>query len=61
MKLPVSATFGDKEVTIDDESRQKCEVWTRVMGYYRPIENWNPGKRGEHKERKWFKIPEGAR
>lgn len=40
---------------IDNSERQKCEVWTRVMGYYRPIENYNLGKRSEYRERKCFK------
>lgn len=31
---------------------EKCEVWTRVMGYYRPIENFNLGKKSEQKMRK---------
>lgn len=28
-----------------------CEVWTRVMGYHRPVSSFNVGKRGEHAER----------
>lgn len=36
------------------EERTKCEVWTRVMGYHRPVENFNLGKQGEHEERKMF-------
>lgn len=34
--------------------RTKCMVFTRVMGYYRPIESFNIGKKGEHKERVYF-------
>lgn len=30
-------------------------VWTRVMGYHRPVASFNLGKKGEHKERKHFK------
>ncbi|MGW4242409.1 ribonucleoside triphosphate reductase [Nocardia sp. NPDC004722] len=29
----------------------ECEVWTRVMGYHRPVSSFNIGKRGEHAER----------
>lgn len=29
-------------------------VWTRVMGYFRPVESFNTGKKGEHGERKYF-------
>jgi len=37
------------------DERQKCIVYTRVMGYHRPVESFNIGKTGEHKERKQFK------
>jgi len=31
-----------------------CEVWTRVMGYHRPVSSFNIGKKGEHAERQFF-------
>lgn len=34
--------------------RTKCTVWSRVMGYHRPVEGFNIGKKGEHKERVFF-------
>ncbi|MGG7048545.1 MULTISPECIES: anaerobic ribonucleoside-triphosphate reductase [unclassified Campylobacter] len=34
--------------------RTKCVVYTRVMGYHRPVESFNLGKKGEHKERVKF-------
>ncbi len=34
--------------------RTKCLVYTRVMGYYRPVESFNIGKKGEHKQRIQF-------
>lgn len=36
------------------EKRTKCTVWSRVMGYHRPVEGFNVGKKGEHKERVFF-------
>ena len=30
------------------------EVYTRIVGYYRPIANWNPGKAEEYKDRRDF-------
>ena len=36
--------------------RQKCEVWTRVMGYHRPTSQFNVGKKQEASERKYFSI-----
>lgn len=33
---------------------RECEIYSRVVGYYRPISNWNNGKREEFKDRKTF-------
>ncbi len=33
----------------------KTKVWTRVMGYFRPVESFNKGKQGEHAERLYFR------
>jgi hypothetical protein len=35
---------------------KKCEVYSRVVGYLRPVRQWNLGKRQEFKERKDFKL-----
>lgn len=34
--------------------RQKCEIYARVMGYYRPVSHFNPGKKSEFYSRKYF-------
>jgi anaerobic ribonucleoside-triphosphate reductase len=44
----------DTEITLTDEERQPCEVWTRVMGYHRPASSFNTGKKGEFAERLHF-------
>ena len=44
-------------VQLDDAERTRCEVWTRVMGYHRPVSAWNPGKRSEQAERRYFLEP----
>ena len=35
---------------------QPCEVYSRIVGYYRPVQQWNLGKQQEFKQRKEFKI-----
>ncbi|NLL56987.1 MAG: ribonucleoside triphosphate reductase [Firmicutes bacterium] len=35
---------------------RETEVWSRVVGFYRPVQNWNKGKQSEFSERKVFKI-----
>ena len=47
----VQAIIGSRTITIRDEERRECEVWTRVMGYYRPVSEFNIGKKSEHRER----------
>lgn len=42
------------QLGIKDSERTPCEIWTRVMGYHRPISSFNIGKQGEVAERKYF-------
>jgi len=35
--------------------RTRCEIWTRVMGYFRPVSSFNIGKKSEHYSREHFK------
>ena len=37
------------------KTRQKCEVFSRSMGFIRPVDNFNIGKRAEYEERKTFR------
>ena len=39
------------------ECGEKTEVYSRITGYYRPVQNWNVGKAQEFKERKLYDIP----
>jgi hypothetical protein len=39
-----------------------CEVYSRIVGYLRPVDNWNKGKKQEFKDRKTygvFKVQKG--
>lgn len=42
------------DVTAWQKERQRCEVWTRVMGYHRPVSHFNTGKQSEHADRRYF-------
>ena len=48
--------MNKEEIVLKDEERQPCEVWTRVMGYFRPVDAFNIGKKSEYAERKCFNI-----
>jgi len=43
-----------EDVELSDEERQPCEIWTRVMGYHRPVASFNRGKQSEFHERTCF-------
>ena len=38
------------------QCHEKTEVYSRITGYYRPVQNWNNGKTQEFKDRKEYKI-----
>ena len=40
-----------------EQYRTKCEVYSRVVGYLRPVEQYNKGKQQEFQDRDEFKIP----
>ncbi len=55
--------LATRAIVLDDSERQRCEVWTRVMGYHRPVSTFNHGKKGEFHERRFFeecKTPPAA-
>jgi Anaerobic ribonucleoside-triphosphate reductase len=49
-----TAPQPEATITLQDAERQRCEVWTRVMGYHRPLSAFNTGKQGEFEERRHF-------
>lgn len=68
-KLPyftLSPTYSickhDGYLTGEQKVCPKCgsetEVYSRITGYYRPLQNWNDGKQAEFKERKEYKVTE---
>lgn len=41
---------------IKDARGTPCEVFSRVVGYMRPVQNWNKGKKEEFAMRKMFNV-----
>ena len=37
---------------------RKCEVYSRVVGYLRPVSQWNEGKQAEFADRKTYRVPQ---
>ena len=44
------------EVATCPECNEKTEVYSRITGYYRPVQNWNDGKTQEYKDRRTYDI-----
>jgi ribonucleoside-triphosphate reductase len=49
--------MSQKEYDILKSKRQPTECYSRVVGYIRPVNQWNEGKAEEFKSRKMFVIP----
>jgi len=47
-------TKQQPSTALPQEQRQSCEVWTRVMGYHRPVASFNTGKKSEYADRRFF-------
>jgi ribonucleoside-triphosphate reductase len=45
----------DKDI---ESKRTECEVYSRVVGYMRPVKQWNHGKQQEFSDRKLFDLKE---
>ncbi|MBI3918806.1 MAG: hypothetical protein HY322_17580 [Betaproteobacteria bacterium] len=60
MSEKIAATAPVPAIELRDEERQRCEVWTRVMGYHRPVSSFNPGKKSEQRERRCFVVGNAA-
>jgi anaerobic ribonucleoside-triphosphate reductase len=48
-------------IRLEEHERQRCEIWTRVMGYHRPVSQFNAGKRSEFAERLLYREQAAAR
>ena len=44
------------EVSTCPECGERTEIYSRITGYYRPVQNWNDGKAQEFKDRKVYDI-----
>lgn len=61
MNHMVAPQDSETTITLTDDERQPCEIWTRVMGYHRPMASFNHGKKGEFQDRVYFTEPRGLR
>ena len=53
--VPKNKKLSKKNIEEIEKKRTKCEIYSRVVGYMRPINQWNTGKQQEFRDRKVFK------
>ncbi len=47
---------GSNATPVKSEQKVPCEVYSRIVGYLRPTQNWNEGKQEEFKDRRTFQL-----
>ena len=52
----INKQIADKKVQFENVKCTETEVYTRIVGYYRPVRNFNPGQDAQRKKRIYFKI-----
>jgi hypothetical protein len=50
----IDAKIAELKLELGSVKGTQTEVYTRIVGYYRSVRNWNAGKRSEYKERKLY-------
>ena len=56
----ILAEISGLEKELEEVKGTECEVYSRVVGYFRPVKQWNDGKREEFKDRKVFEVDYSA-
>jgi anaerobic ribonucleoside-triphosphate reductase len=61
MTRPSSCPADEEKAAADEQPKRRvpCEVYSRIVGYLRPIQAWNDGKRQEFRERVTFDAGKG--
>ena len=48
--------ISELELELQNVKGTPCEVYSRIVGYFRPVKYWNEGKQEEFKERVTFEV-----
>ena len=46
----------EKEKELEEVKGTRCQIWSRVTGFFRPIDDYNPGKLAEFHDRKTYDV-----
>lgn len=56
-KAELESKIAELKIKKSEVKGTNCEVYSRVVGYLRPVQSWNKGKQEEFKMRKPFNCP----
>ena len=59
-KQVVENQISELKKEMSEVKGSKCEVYSRVVGYLRPVQNWNKGKKEEFAMRKTMNVTGGC-
>lgn len=48
--------ISELEKQLKDVKGTECEIYSRCVGYFRPVKNWNEGKQAEFKDRVPYEV-----
>ncbi len=57
----VEVKTNNEQGVVSGAKRVACEVYSRIVGYLRPVADWNKGKQQEFSERKTYQVPGNGR
>lgn len=60
-KQEIEAKIAELKEEMKDVHGTPCEVYSRVVGYLRPVQSWNKGKKEEFGRRKLFNVECGCK
>jgi anaerobic ribonucleoside-triphosphate reductase len=58
-KSILEAQMPNETASVQTETKETkipCEVYSRIVGYLRPVQNWNKGKRQEFAARRTYRV-----
>lgn len=56
-KAEIESKIAELKIQKSEVKGTNCEVYSRVVGYLRPVQSWNKGKQEEYKMRKTYNCP----
>lgn len=55
-KKEILSEIEKLERELENVKGTECEVYSRIVGYFRPVKQWNNGKQEEFSEREMFDV-----